>query len=743
MRSFWASSIVALVAATGATPVLAQASGAYDADEIVVTAQRREEKSVDVPITITSLGSEQLATANVQQLTDIGRVTPGLRFDYSSNFVQPTIRGVGSAVVSSGSSGNVGIYVDGFYVANPLGSAFQLLNVENIQVLKGPQGTLFGRNTTGGAVLVQTAEPSTETSGQVKVSYGRYNEMRGQAYATVGLSDRVAVDVEGLYTRGDGWQRNISTQKKVGDYESWSARLGLKADLTDDISVLLRYQHEDSNDPRPLLPSGYRDAAFGSGAPFFAAPGDITYNKNQVALGSHPSDREFFRAKTDLYQATIKADLGFANLTSYTQYRKEMVNAAIDGDYYGTVVYQLGLPNDNKTFTQELLLTSKAGSRLQYTVGLFYFENTDTYRVYFDYFPTFGLTARSDVSRFGSSTTPRSYAAFADLTYELTPQLFATVGGRYAHDQIDGAYFIAPFAYPNRTVVKNFNPTAYDKAQQEHFTPRFVLRYKPTEETSVYASYTRGYKAALLDVGGGSGNYVKPEKITAYEVGAKYDGDRLSFDTSAFYYDYKDLQVSLYRFGQAQILNAAKSEIYGLDAQGRFKISDNFQISAGGAWVHARYKSFKDAPVYTPCLKTITATAPTGYEGCLMGGISFPVVPTQLTNTTMQRTPEFTGNLGATYKTMVADGELALSGNLYYSSSFFFGPSGTQFKQKGYETLSLRAQWTAPSDRVTFGLWADNVTNSRYLTQVQYNNNGVAGNWSKPTTYGVEVSTRF
>ena len=760
MRQLSTSAALSVIAAFLATPALAQNDAAQNdaaqsdtsqstdalSSEIVVTAQRRAEKSVDVPITVTSLGQDQLATANVQQISDIGRVTPALRFDFSSSYVQPSIRGVGNAVVSSGSSGNVGIYVDGFYTPNPLGSAFQLMNVQSIQVLKGPQGTLFGRNTTGGAILVQTTEPSTETGGAVKLSYGRYNEARGQGYATFGISDRVAIDVEGLYTRGDGWQRNISTGKKVGDYENWAVRLGMKADLSDSVSLLLRYEHSASDDARPQLPSGYRDPVFGSGAPFFAAPGDATYRKNEVALGSHPSDREYFRSNSDVLQATLRADLGFADLTSYSQYRKENVDASIDGDYYGTAVYQLGLPNDNNTWSQEFLLTSKPGSRLQYTVGLFYFENTDTYRVYFDYYPglppAYGgpLLSRSDFSRFGSSTTTRSYAAFADVTYEVTPQLFLTAGGRYARDEIADAYYSDAFMYPTRHYVKDKLPDAYKKAQQNHFTPRFVVRYKPTEETSVYASYTRGYKAALLDVGGGGGAYVRPEKITAYEVGAKYGSRRLSLEASAFYYDYKDLQISLYRFGLAQILNAAKSKIYGLDAQVRYDLTDNLQFNAGAAWVHARYKRFEDAPVYTPCL-SIPASDPN--SACAANGISFVVVPTLLENTTMQRTPEFTGNMGMRYTTDLAQGKLALSGNLYYTSKFYFGPSGNQFPQKAYETLSLRAEWTDPSERYTVALWGENVTNSRYYTQLQYNNNGIGANWSKPATYGVEFSTRF
>ena len=748
------ASTLAVLAAFNATPALAQ-SGETEAtgSDIVVTAQRREEKSVDVPITITSINEEQLATANVQQLTDIGRITPGLRFDFSSAYVQPNIRGVGSAVVSSGSSGNVGIYVDGFYTPNPLGSAFQLMNVNSIQVLKGPQGTLFGRNTTGGAVLVQTAEPSTENGGQAKASYGRYNEVRAQAYATLGISERVAVDMEGLYSSGDGWQRNVSDGNRVGDYENWSIRLGMKADLSDSVSVLVRYQHAQNNDPRTLLPSGYRDAVLGSGAPFFATPDQYTFNRNEVASGSDPSDRELFRSNTDIVQATIRADLGFANLTSYSQYRKEIVDASLEGDYYGLPFLQTGLPNNNETYSQELLLTSKPGSALQYTAGLFYFQNRDTYHIFIDYMPAVGIFSRKQAiatnNLFDNSTTTKTVAAFADLTYELSPQLFVTLGGRYAQDRIDDAYYINPPAvfggappyYPVRNYIKDLDPASYRKARQSHFTPRFAIRFKPTDETSVYASFTKGYKAALLDVGGGGGNYVKPEKITSFEVGAKYDGNRLSVETSAFYYDYKDLQVSLYIGQQAKILNAAKSEIYGLDAQLRYDLTDSFQISAGGAWVHARYKSFPNAPVYKPCL-SLPATDPVG-AGCRAFFTSFPVVGTSLRNSTMQRTPEFTGNFDARYKTEVADGQLVLSGSLYYTSKFYFGPSGIQFPQKGYATLALRGQWTDPSDRFTVALWGDNVTNTRYKTAMQYGTLGIGANWNKPTTYGIEIGTKF
>src|SRR5258706_9806618 len=148
------------IAAFSVRPVYAESAETItNLSEVVVTAQRREERAVDVPITITSISAEQLAAANITQISDIASVTPALRFDRENTWVQPTIRGVGTALVTSGGGANVGIYVDGFYSPNPLAAEFELLNVTGIQVLKGPQGTLFGRNTTGGAILVSTARP--------------------------------------------------------------------------------------------------------------------------------------------------------------------------------------------------------------------------------------------------------------------------------------------------------------------------------------------------------------------------------------------------------------------------------------------------------------------------------------------------------------------------------------------------------------------------------------------------------
>lgn len=722
-----------VVCALAASPALAQPAQtnvrSQDAtereDEIVITAQRRAERSVDVPITVTTIGEELLETANVEELSDIAKITPAMRFDYAGGYFQPTIRGIGTAVTTSGGGGNVGIYVDGFYSPNPLAADFDLMNVRSIQVLKGPQGTLFGRNTTGGAILVQTGEPSTDTRADFKASYGRYNEFKGQGYATFKIADTIAFDAEGLYRRGDGWRTNISNGRKVGDFENWTVRFGIKVDLTDSISVLLRYQHGKIDDPTPLLTASYFGPDIGSGAPFLAGPGQVTFDPDEIASGTNPSDQEFYRGNNDVLQATLRADLGFANFTSYTQYRDEQADSSIELDFSGAELIQLGLPNFNETFSQEFLLTSKPGKPLQWTVGAFYFSNRDTYVVFFDYFPIIGIFSRG--AEFGSSSTVKSFAAFVDATYEITPKLFVTAGARYSHDWETDVYSIPAFG-----VRTDADEADYDAVDKKRVTPRFVIRYKPTDRSSIYASYTKGYKAPILDLGRGIPIPVRPETITAYEVGFKYDRRGLSFETAAFYYDYKDLQVSIYEQGQASIVNAATSKIYGLEGQVSYDFNENFQINAGAAWVHGRYKTFENAPVYERCL-------PVGSCGLDTFRISGPT----LRNVTMQRTPAFTGNVAARYRTELASGELQLSGNLYYTSKFFFGPSGIQFPQKGYEVLTLRAQWTDPSERFTLGVWGENVTNSRYQTQVQYNLPGIGANWSKPVTFGVDARVRL
>jgi iron complex outermembrane receptor protein len=746
-------------------------SGTLDT-EIVVTAQRRNERQVDVPIAITALGAQQLQTANVQNLPDIQRITPSLRFDNQAAFVQPTIRGIGTGITTSGGGSNVGIYIDGFYSPNPIAADFQLTKVDSIQVLKGPQGTLFGHNTTGGAILITTAEPSEDPEIDLKASYGSFEAKKVQGYGTFALAKGVAMDVEGVFQQGDGFITNIvDGNGHVGKYKNWTVRTGIKADISDAVSVLARYQHSDLNDPSGMLTDSNTDTTIDptTGKPFgvqtFTVPGTYTTSPDEVAENA----KQLIQTKTDIAQLTIKADLGFANLTSYTQYRRENTNQSEDLDHTALPIFELGLPIFDRTWSQEFLLTSKPGPRLQWTTGFFYFSNKDTYVTYFD--PgSFGgvnpftggpLDTRTRLG--GSSSTTKSFAGFADATYQITDKLFLTAGLRFSHDEVVDAYYNSPAIPPFDPAFQHPVPGI----SSNHVTPRVVLRYKPTDQSSIYASFTKGYKAAIIDVGGScqdgppAGNFtcnpVKPESIYAYEVGYKYADRRLSFEVSGFYYDYKNLQVSEF-LGNAQafIINAAKSQIYGLDGEIHYKFGDHVQLNAGGAWTHARYKQFGGqsvngqtvgAPIYATCPTSaagLAGLAPSYQAACAQGGYVYVNTDTVLRNVHMQHVPDFTATIGPRVTTGMTDkGELALSGSLYYTSFFYFSPSGTQFKQPGYATVDLRLQWDDPTKKYFLAAYGTNVTDKRYRTQVQYNSYGIGATWNQPASWGIEAGAKF
>jgi iron complex outermembrane recepter protein len=546
-------------------------------ESVVVTAQRREERAVDVPITITSLSTRQLEDAGIDNLGGIATVTPGLRFDSAGSFAQATIRGVGSAVVTSGAGTNVGIYVDGFYSPSPLAAQFDLLNIESVQVLKGPQGTLFGRNTTGGAILVTTAQPSVETNGVVSASYGNYNTQRYEGYFTTGLTDSIAVDVGGVFKQGDGYVENIVTgDDNVGAYENYTVRTGVKLDLNENVWFLLRYEHAQTDDPASYLNNAYvLDGVPQVPGAAFVAVGVPALFATEPRRVVNPSTTTF-EQEVDTYQLTASFDLDFGNLTSYTQYNTIDAQSENFDIAFTTLnpapslfipLGRLSLPNKGgKSFTQEFVLNSAAEGPLQWTAGAFYMTWKDPFGA------DISLNGAPYIPTGRSGTESVSLALFADGTYQVMEKLYLTAGLRYTRDEVQNAFFYGFPGLPNTDL-----PTL----ENDKYTPRVVLRYTPTEDSSVYLSFSRGYKSAIYNVGGGQTEPVKPESISAYEVGYKFASQGLTFDVAAYHYDYSDLQVASYTVipgtvpptPASVVNNAANSRIYGLEAQLQYEIT--------------------------------------------------------------------------------------------------------------------------------------------------------------------------
>jgi iron complex outermembrane receptor protein len=587
----------------------------------------------------------------------------------------------------------------------------ELFNVDSIQVLKGPQGTLFGRNTVAGAVQINTPQPGATSRGFVDASYGSYNAQKYQGYVTTGLTDRIAVDLGGSVSRGDGFITNIFTHDDhFAEYRNWTIRTGLKVDVSDALSFLFRYEHVDINDPQgnatnPLVADG-QVLAFGAYLPGAV----VTTRPHEISI---PAKLEM-HSKLDAYQLTGTWELGAGTLKSYSQYRSDNTPVLQNSyDFASIPVLKLGIPDLQNTITQELLFTSKSGTRLDWTVGAFYYDSSETYRNITQ--SLFGGPATFYAS---TGADDRSTAVYGDATYRLMDNLFLTGGVRYTRDQNRDAFWEL---VSGRTTLPTLTTN--------RVTPRAVIRYALNDESSVYASYSRGYKAAIYNTGAFSSVPIKPESISAAEIGYKFAAHDLSLDLSYFHYRYTNEQLSSQEFidgvTQTIITNAASSTMYGVDASLDYRIVSGLSLNVGAEWLHARYQDFPNSPGFTLGADHLLASTTVD-----AGGFQ------------MQRAPNFTASAGATYSSAVAKGVLALSSNVYYTSKFYFDTSG-QLPQDSYTTLGVRAAWTSPGERYEIAVGGNNVTNEKYHSAAWQIIFGAGGVWAPPATYYGSIHVKF
>lgn len=708
---------------------------ASDSGMIVVTAQRRQELARDVPITITTADATDLRQANVDSLIDLPKLAPGVRIDQQGAYTQATIRGIGTTLVQTGVGSSVGTYIDGFYLPNSLSLNFNFLNVQNVQVLKGPQGTLFGRNTTGGAILITTAEPKDELGGILDVSYERFDAKKIQGYMTGGLGAGLSASIEGLWEKGDSFtRRNVYDGSLVtgagyapgsqvdhpGAYENWSVRASVKAELSDRVSFLLRYWHQDRDDPR-----GYTDGTYTADGIVYSAadsiPGSVfAFGRGRVANDSAMQ----FRLKTDTVQLTGKFDLDFADLASYTMYREETISQVFDSDYSSRALLSLNLPEKDKIMSQEFLLNSKPGSRLQYTAGVFLFQH----EVHADVL--LGAGSQNFFPFSATGVKVRTYAAFADATYEVVNDVFLTGGLRYSHDEVK-----RPFYQTTPGVPGTF--TFQSDRKDDKLSPRVVLRYKPSEDWSLYASFTKGFKSAIPDYRATSGgDYLEPESVKAFEAGFKYGRGGFSFEGAGFYYDYKNLQNGYYTVGETILSNAGKARIQGAEGAVHYEFASGFEVSANATYLDAKYDEYPQAGFY------VTNFIPDNDGDGRLEFAGFTPTNAPANGKLVQHAPKFSGSVSARYTTELASGKLVLGANLYHTSRVYFD-AANQLSQRAYDIASARVEWTDPSEHITLAVYGDNLFDETYVTQLQQGQVGVGTIWGQPATWGVSARYKF
>jgi iron complex outermembrane receptor protein len=720
-HSFGLTAVLSALISAGACDVARAAeaeaapadSSGLTVQEVVVTAERRNARLVNTPITITALSGDQLVKAGVDNLLDLGPVVPALRMDKIGASVQPTIRGITSNTSGPGTASNVAIYVDGSYIASQSADNFDLPDVSGIQVLKGPQGTLFGRNATGGAILVTTLQPTHEVHAKVTAGLGNYNEYLANGYVTGGITAKLSGMLSGGYRRSDGYYKNIATGSKTdGKYNGYNVSGKLLYTTDNDDTFLLTVVHSDVND---AVSQVYRvDPQYGPKSTVVFLPNQIvaqTYGRD--SMGYKPrSDSSFYRAGLN-----AKINVGdFATLTSYTSYFNEKFVEHSDLDGAPAPVLDIYFTTRNKNYSQEFDLASKSSGRLKWSTGVYYFHE-DAARPN-QYINPMGKTAAQLVNLSNAAVKTEAYAAFADGTYDLTSALHLTVGFRYSIE--------------TKRLAAVLPVAATGKHTWDRGTPRAVLRYDFDPNTNVYVSFSEGFKSGSYNLSSAKSPPVSPENVKAYEAGFKHQQDRFQFSGSAYYYDYSNLQVTSYVLlpGSSTLSsllqNAAQAHIYGAEGDTTYRITDNLTAHVAGAYTHGRYKKYVGAVGFT--------NNP--------NGISYINIPIDASGKKMIRSPEFTGNAGLNYEQNVSFGTIRLAGNVSYSSAFYFD-APNQFKQKSFALLGLSAEWLSPDQKWSVLAVGRNVTNKHYVNYVDPISVAILDNDAPPATFRVTASYHY
>ncbi len=734
----------AAVASAADAAAAAADNTAGSVEAVVVTAQKRSESLVNVPIAVTAVSGANLARTGVSAAADLATVVPGLHVDSSGAFFQPSIRGVGTAIAGAGASANVATYVDGIYKPNALSNDFDFIDVESVQVLKGPQGTLFGRNSTGGAIVVTSKAPSFDPQLEARVGYGSFNTVTGAIFASTGLTDKLAASISVGGTHSDGWTTNIATGRDANVSDSWNGKLKLLYKASDKAKFTLTLDGFRVNDPSLYAASSYKGW---SDAIFFGVTPSVG-NSRQVALTGpvkHMVEGGSISLKSEF-------DLGWATLTSYTAGQWENGAEATNelaapipanGVVSSSPPVQLALTDASwlyheNTYTQEFDLSHSGDGPIDWVGGLFMYYDDTTYSpfnvgLYGPLGPggiltggTFPFPAGAYIStgnqKFSAFSLPTySGAVFADATYNAG-KWHLTVGGRASWDRV-GERFTS---YPQ---VANGFTGGYYSAQHNFtsFTPRAILRYSLTDNSNLYVSYSEGTKAGLYNSSGFLSQRMplEPEKIKDIEGGYKIAAKSWRFEASVFHYDYTNLQVATYIGGTSFLQNANSAEIYGADAHYQAKLTDQFEVDVGAAYTHARYTDFKAAAVQTfsPVFGVQNSTA-------------------DVSDGRMDRTPEFTATLALTYKTDFMGGSLELTGNGNYQTVSSFDFANT-LKQPGYELINARVAWTDPTRKWVASVNARNILDKKYLVQILPNAGGFGATYGEPVNVMAMLQYRY
>jgi iron complex outermembrane recepter protein len=745
-----------------ASIIAANSVSAAQLEEIVVTAQKRTESSQDVPISISAFSGNTIESLGIADTEELALVAPGLNITQSGVGSVVFMRGIGNPDSSGGQEAAVATYIDGAWFGSVTGSVMAMKGIERVEILKGPQGTLFGRNTTGGVINIITKDPSPESAGDITLTVGNYDFTGASFYGTTGISDNLAADLTiSVENQGEGYGDNLTTGNEIaGKEDAIFARTKWKYS-GDTFDISASYMYEEFSDPRAhnrRMPDG-----------------SVSINGETAPDDYHDIYADFEPVAEFENQAFIlRVDKEFDNfsLVSITSWKDDWAPQIADNDSSGAWEMNAEIIFGNENISQEFQILSNNDSALSWILGAYFLdqEGFGYYRLdgaSMQRIPFFGPGTAGIVEgyAFYSTIETQSFASFGEIGYDITDDTKLTVGIRWTRDEreqtggfdfwcndgVDGldyfggipcAQFSIPGVIPPGALPSTVTVQAQDETWSEP-TYRLVIDHNLNEDVLLYASYNRGFRSGNYNTVNPGGPPVDPELMDAYEVGMKGDflNGSLRINAAAYYYEVEDLILQTLQGVTLVSQNAAEAEISGIDMDITYAATENLELFVGFSILDTEYTSYPDASANPPC------TAAPQPAGCMFPGmpggngatISFDASGNQLLYA-----PDLSTSVGISYVLPTDHGEYSFSARALHNDEFPFVVDG-RISQDAYTLVNLSAGWRDPNDTWGLRLIVKNATNEEYLTYgtAQGGGNGDIAAAADPRTFYLNMDYSF
>jgi iron complex outermembrane receptor protein len=701
-----------------------------DSGEIIVTARRREESLIDVPISVSAISGDTLAAQGAVDITALQDKTPNLTLQIargSNSTLIGFIRGVGQQDPLWGFEPGVGLYVDDVYVARPQGAVLDIFDVSRVEVLRGPQGTLYGRNTVGGAIKYVTNKLGNDFGGKVRASYGAFNQIDLIGQVTVPIGDSLSIGGAVAWYQRDGFGTNLTTGAEHYNKDVLAGRISAEFAPNDDIFIRIAADKTiDKSNPR----HGTRLVGNG-GAPAFE-PTRSVYD-TRAGIGDDN--------KVTTQGVSLTGEFGLSDQVTFktiSAYRDGRTDTLIDFDNTAGPVLDVPAFYDDRQFTQELQLLFE-GDRIQGVAGIFYLDA----RASGAFDTVVGLLNTTTLT--SGTVKTKSYAAFADVSFDITEQLKVSAGLRYTKDDKTGTVFRRNYTgirsplFGNSTAIPGLIRTDYTNDRSfKKLTPRVSVSYQPNDDLNFYASYGKGFKSGGFDMRGDAVftpttvDGYEPETIDSFEIGLKSAllDRKLFANVALFKSKYKDQQVTIQvpalPSGIASFVdNAGKGDIWGAELELRAVPSPYFSMNAAFGYTNADYDEFLT----------------------FIGGGTTPIDVSD--QRFFQNTPKFTASASATLSSDFAGGLLSFTPAISMrSDAYLFEIPTPALDPDGYFLVDASANWLSPDERIKLSVNLRNLTNEKYRVGGYnfpgvFTGNSIIGYYGPPRTATFTAEYRF